>query len=169
MPTINERVALLRAQLKKNNLDAWIINGTDPHQSEYVAPRWRSREWISGFSGSAGSVLVTADEALLWVDSDEAGYPGIPRHEYLPQEKAQGGQPGRHRTGGAHHQCPRPLRECMGRLPHSGGDGGHPRCDLGRPPRRTLHPGHPGGRRPCRILGRAETGDGAYRAWPKRR
>ena len=69
MPTINERVALLRAQLKKNNLDAWIINGTDPHQSEYVAPRWRSREWISGFSGSAGSVLVTADEALLWVDS----------------------------------------------------------------------------------------------------
>ncbi|MDY0304559.1 MAG: aminopeptidase P family N-terminal domain-containing protein, partial [Sphaerochaeta sp.] len=69
MPTINERVALLRAQLKKNNLDAWIINGTDPHQSEYVAPRWRSREWISGFSGSAGSVLVTANEALLWVDS----------------------------------------------------------------------------------------------------
>lgn len=69
MPTINERVASLRAQLKANNLDAWIINGTDPHQSEYVAPRWESRAWISGFSGSAGSVLITHSEALLWVDS----------------------------------------------------------------------------------------------------
>jgi Xaa-Pro aminopeptidase len=66
---INERVAQLRSQLVQHSLDAWIINGTDSHQSEYVAPRWRSREWISGFTGSAGSVLITATEALLWVDS----------------------------------------------------------------------------------------------------
>ncbi|MCK9547144.1 MAG: aminopeptidase P family protein [Sphaerochaeta sp.] len=69
MPTINERVALLRSQLAQHNLDAWIINGTDSHQSEYVAARWKSRAWISGFTGSAGSVLITATEALLWVDS----------------------------------------------------------------------------------------------------
>jgi Xaa-Pro aminopeptidase len=69
MPTINDRIARLREQLAIYNLDAWIINGTDPHQSEYVAPRWQSRAWISGFTGSAGSVLVTADRALLWVDS----------------------------------------------------------------------------------------------------
>ncbi|MFA5447710.1 MAG: M24 family metallopeptidase, partial [Sphaerochaeta sp.] len=69
MPTINERVAALRALLTQHNLDAWLINGTDPHQSEYVAERWQSREWMSGFTGSAGSVLVTATEALLWADS----------------------------------------------------------------------------------------------------
>ena len=61
---INERVAQLRSQLVQHSLDAWIINGTDSHQSEYVAPRWRSREWISGFTGSAGSVLITATEEI---------------------------------------------------------------------------------------------------------
>ncbi len=69
MSESNERVAKLRTQLRENGLDAWVINGTDPHQSEYVCPRWRSREWISGFTGSAGTVVVTADQALLWVDS----------------------------------------------------------------------------------------------------
>ncbi len=69
MSNIDERVSKLRALMAAKNLDAWIVNGTDPHQSEYVAPRFRTREWISGFSGSAGTVVVTADEALLWVDS----------------------------------------------------------------------------------------------------
>jgi len=66
---INKRVENLRSLLSEHQLDGWIINGTDPHQSEYVCPRWRSREWISGFSGSAGTVVITASEALLWVDS----------------------------------------------------------------------------------------------------
>ncbi len=69
MSHIDERVALLRAQLAIHDLDAWIINGTDPHQSEYVCKRYRSREWISGFTGSAGTVVITKKEALLWVDS----------------------------------------------------------------------------------------------------
>ena len=55
--------------MKQKDIDCWYINGTDPHQSEYVCPRWRSRAWISGFSGSAGTVVVTAKDALLWVDS----------------------------------------------------------------------------------------------------
>lgn len=67
--TVNEKVFALRNLLKENSLDAWIINGTDPHQSEYVCERWQSRRWISGFSGSAGTVVVTADKALIWVDS----------------------------------------------------------------------------------------------------
>jgi len=66
---INERIAQLRLLLEEYTLGGWIINGTDAHQSEYVAPRWGSRAWISGFTGSAGSVLITATEALLWVDS----------------------------------------------------------------------------------------------------
>ncbi len=69
MTEINERVAKLRSLLSKHKLDGWIINGTDPHQSEYVCDRWRTRNWISGFSGSAGTVVITQDEALLWVDS----------------------------------------------------------------------------------------------------
>ena len=66
---INEKVDALRQQMVKAGLSAWIINGTDPHQSEYVCSRWASRCWISGFSGSAGTVIVTIDKALIWVDS----------------------------------------------------------------------------------------------------
>ena len=66
---VNERVESLRCQMKKVGLDAFIINGTDPHQSEYVSPRWHTRRWISGFTGSAGTVIITQKEALIWVDS----------------------------------------------------------------------------------------------------
>ena len=62
---IDERVEALRNELKKEGLAAWIINGTDPHQSEYVSPRWQSRRWISGFTGSAGTVIITMDKALI--------------------------------------------------------------------------------------------------------
>ena len=66
--TVNERVEALRSQMDKAGLSAWIINGTDP-QSEYVCDRWHARRWISGFTGSAGTVIVTKDKALIWVDS----------------------------------------------------------------------------------------------------
>lgn len=66
---IAERVERLRKALRERGLEAYIITGTDPHQSEYVSPRWRSREFISGFTGSAGTVVITLDEALLWTDS----------------------------------------------------------------------------------------------------
>lgn len=66
---INERINSLRKEMAKEGIDAYLITGTDPHQSEYVAPRWRTRAFISGFTGSAGTVIVTMDKALLWVDS----------------------------------------------------------------------------------------------------
>ena len=66
---VNKKVEALREQMDKAGLCAWIINGTDPHQSEYVCDRWHSRRWISGFTGSAGTVVVTKDKALIWVDS----------------------------------------------------------------------------------------------------
>ena len=66
---INERIAALRAHIAKENIQAFIIPSTAPHLSEYVAPHWQSREWISGFTGSAGTVVVTAKEAGLWTDS----------------------------------------------------------------------------------------------------
>jgi hypothetical protein len=53
----------------KPNIQAFIIPSTDPHLSEYVAPHWKSREWISGFTGSAGTVVITEKKAGLWTDS----------------------------------------------------------------------------------------------------
>lgn len=66
---INEKLKLLRYKMQENNIDAYIIPSSDPHQSEYVADHWKSREWISGFTGSAGTVVVSKDHAGLWTDS----------------------------------------------------------------------------------------------------
>lgn len=66
---IPERIAALREAMKQQKVDAYIIPSSDPHLSEYPADRWKSREWISGFTGSAGTIVVTADKAGLWTDS----------------------------------------------------------------------------------------------------
>lgn len=66
---ILERLASLRSLMKEANIEAYIINGNDPHLSEYVPPRWKTREWISGFTGSYGRVVVTSGKAALWTDS----------------------------------------------------------------------------------------------------
>ena len=63
------RLAALRDVLKSQGVSAFIIPSTDPHLSEYVAPHWHSREWISGFNGSAGTVVITLEKAGLWTDS----------------------------------------------------------------------------------------------------
>ena len=55
--------------MSEKGLNAFIVVSSDPHSSEYVADRWKCREWISGFDGSAGTVVITADKALLWTDS----------------------------------------------------------------------------------------------------
>src|SRR5574344_2693540 len=67
--TINERVAALREVMKRENLGAFIFPSTDAHNSEYVADHWKSREWISGFDGSAGIAVVTMNGAALWTAS----------------------------------------------------------------------------------------------------
>lgn len=67
--TINERIEHLRSWMKENGISAFIFSSSDPHNSEYVAEHWKSREWISGFTGSAGTAVVTLDHAALWTDS----------------------------------------------------------------------------------------------------
>ena len=69
MSLINNRIASLRLLLKEKNLDAFIIPSNDPHQSEYVAAHWQFRQWISGFSGSAGVFFITHNHAGLSTDS----------------------------------------------------------------------------------------------------
>ncbi|MCM1020925.1 MAG: aminopeptidase P family protein [Muribaculum sp.] len=66
---IKERIALLRKKMSDNGIDLAIIPHADPHQSEYMAKHWHVREFFSGFNGSAGTLVVTADDAALWTDS----------------------------------------------------------------------------------------------------
>lgn len=67
--TINERIENLREWMRANGFSAFVFPSSDPHNSEYVADHWKSREWISGFTGSAGTAVVTLDRAALWTDS----------------------------------------------------------------------------------------------------
>lgn len=66
---ISSRLTALRTLMASSGIDAVIIPQTDPHQSEYVAPHWKVRQYFSGFNGSAGTLVVTATQALLWTDS----------------------------------------------------------------------------------------------------
>ena len=66
---IRERLALLREELRREHLSAFIFPTSDPHNSEYTANHWKGREWISGFTGSAGIAVVTLKSAALWTDS----------------------------------------------------------------------------------------------------
>lgn len=67
--TPQQRIKTLRALMHKRKIAATIIPGTDPHASEYSPEYWKEREWISGFNGSAGTVVVTSTDAGLWTDS----------------------------------------------------------------------------------------------------
>ena len=67
--TIIERLAAQRALMKKEGLSAYIVPGTDPHASEYMAPHWAEMSWITGFLGETGTAVITTDRALLWTDS----------------------------------------------------------------------------------------------------
>lgn len=109
---VNERIQALRAQMKKAGLDTYLVFSEDAHQSEYVAPYWRSRAWISGFTGSAGIFAATADESAVWVDGRyflqgeeqvkgtevqlmKMGEPGVPDlMEWVLQRTPEGGKVG---------------------------------------------------------------------------
>ena len=109
---IRDRLHALREAMAEREIDAYVIPSSDPHQSEYPPEHWRSRAWISGFDGSAGTVVVTADRAGLWTDfryylhaekalagtgielfrSGEQGVPEYP--EWLAAELQQGNRVG---------------------------------------------------------------------------
>lgn len=63
------RLAKLRKAMQKNGIDAWWLPSSDPHNSEYLPDHWAGRAWLSGFDGSVGTLVVTQQEAGLWVDS----------------------------------------------------------------------------------------------------
>ena len=67
--TFSQRIELLRGEMARENLAAVLIPSADPHLSEYLPERWQGRQWLSGFTGSVGTLVVTADFAGVWVDS----------------------------------------------------------------------------------------------------
>ena len=69
MSTINLRIDKLRKWMREKGLQAFITPSTDPHSGEYVPRHWYGREWISGFTGSAGTAVVTLSHAALWTDN----------------------------------------------------------------------------------------------------
>lgn len=66
---IKKRLARLRAEMDRQKLQATLIFGTDPHLSEYLPAHWQTRSFISGFTGSAGMVIIATEKAALWTDS----------------------------------------------------------------------------------------------------
>lgn len=66
---IMNKVESLRQWLREHDLAAFIFPSTDPHCGEYVPDHWKTREWISGFNGSAGTAVVSLTDAALWTDS----------------------------------------------------------------------------------------------------
>ncbi|KFG94955.1 peptidase M24 [Burkholderia paludis] len=67
--SVPARLALLRGAMAREGLAAYLVPSADPHLSEYLPERWQARRWLSGFTGSVGTLVVTADFAGLWVDS----------------------------------------------------------------------------------------------------
>ncbi len=65
---IYKKIDLLREKMKEFNIDAYVVPSSDPHQSEYLPDYYKTREFISGFTGSAGTAVITQDKAGLWTD-----------------------------------------------------------------------------------------------------
>ncbi|MCQ2507828.1 MAG: aminopeptidase P family N-terminal domain-containing protein, partial [Dorea sp.] len=66
--TVNERIAALQKRMKEENIDIYLVPTSDYHQSEYVGNYFKSRQYLTGFTGSAGTAVVTRDECYLWTD-----------------------------------------------------------------------------------------------------
>ncbi len=96
--TSAEKLSMLREQMNLHNIHALMVPTADPHQTEYLPDHWKHRQWLTGFTGSAGTALVTGDAAFLWTDfrywiqAEEqlkgteftlfpAGKPGVPTPE----------------------------------------------------------------------------------------
>ena len=108
MNNIAERIARLRALMEERKIDACLVPTSDYHESEYVGEHFACRQYITGFTGSAGTALITRNWAGLWTDGRyfvqaaaelkdtgvelmKAGQPGVPTlEEYLEQNLAEG-------------------------------------------------------------------------------
>ena len=104
---INKRIEEARKSMKKHKVDAYIVTSSDYHQSEYIGDYFKGREYLSGFTGSAGILVIFNDEACLWTDGRyhiqaenqlkgsevklfKQGNPGVPTYkEYIVSKLAE--------------------------------------------------------------------------------
>lgn len=109
MATVCERITALREKMKENGITVYVVPSTDCHESEYVCPHYRARAYMTGFTGSAGTAVITMDKAGLWTDGRyflqaedqlrgtgihlfRMGEPGVPTvEEYVKTELCAGG------------------------------------------------------------------------------
>lgn len=109
---ISERLESLQAVMKQRGIDVYLVPSEDFHQSEYVGEYFKARAFLTGFTGSAGTVVVTQDEACLWTDGryflqaekqsqgspivlQRMGQPGVPAvEEYIQEKLPEGGKLG---------------------------------------------------------------------------
>ena len=70
-----ERIAKLQQEMKAEGMDMYLVPTADFHQSEYVGDYFKARAWLSGFTGSAGTLVVTQDQACLWTDWGRKEFP----------------------------------------------------------------------------------------------
>ena len=68
MLTVNQKISALRQEMHQKQIDAYLILSADTHMSEYLPEHWQARQWLSGFTGSVGTLLITHNFAGLWVD-----------------------------------------------------------------------------------------------------
>ncbi|EGH46173.1 peptidase M24, partial [Pseudomonas syringae pv. pisi str. 1704B] len=66
---VAERLAQTRALMSRERIDAYLVPSADPHLSEYLPGYWQGRQWLSGFHGSVGTLIITQDFAGIWADS----------------------------------------------------------------------------------------------------
>lgn len=66
--TTTEKISALRHKMQEKEISAFVIYSADPHMSEYLPEEWQERTWLSGFTGSAGFVVVTTEKSALWTD-----------------------------------------------------------------------------------------------------
>ena len=109
MNEITMRIELLRGEMMKNDIDYYIILSSDYHDSEYVDGYFKEREYMSGFNGSAGSLVISLSEACLWTDGRyflqaadqlkgtgiklmKMGEPGVPEIDEYLKENMKFGQ-----------------------------------------------------------------------------
>lgn len=106
--TTNEKLSMLREKMEEAGVQAYLIPSSDPHISEYLPNHWRARAWLSGFDGSAGTLVVTETESGLWTDGRyfiqaadqlrdttielfKSGEPGVPTvHQFLNDKLQEG-------------------------------------------------------------------------------